>query len=437
LYYITSKGKTYILSTESALYADSYPNFVSITDIERARETIRGITRHTPLMTSPTISSLCRADLSAPDEAIYLKAENLQRTGSFKIRGAYNRLAQIPSAERGKGVVTASAGNHAQGVALAAKLLGIAATVFMPETGSIAKIQATKGYGADVILDGKTYDEAVIAATSFSKRSGAIYISAYDDDAVIAGQGTIGLELLAYLPDLDTVVIPIGGGGLFAGIAATIKSIKSSVRIIGVQSEGADSAVKSFREGRIIQQVAPIETICDGIAIKAPSERTFKYIQSFADELVTVSDSAVASALLVLLERMKLVVEPSGAAGLAALMSGRAQPHGKTAVVLCGGNIDLKLLSDLIQRELIKNDRYLHVFTSVSDKPGSLASLLDVIATQRGNIISVQHNRISPHVPLGHTGVELLIEIRDYDHQAKLLSSLAVQGYSYKLFDQI
>ncbi len=409
---------------------------VNLTDIERARETIRGVARHTPLMTSPTISSLCRADLSAPDEAIYLKAENLQRTGSFKIRGAYNRLFQIQPAARGKGVVTASAGNHAQGVALAAGLLGIKATVFMPETGSIAKIQATKGYGATVILEGKTYDEAVIAASSFSKRTGAIYISAYDDDAIIAGQGTIGLEILAYLPDLDTVVIPVGGGGLFAGVAAAIKSVKSSVRIIGVQAEGAAAAVDSFNAGHIVQQVAPIETICDGIAIKAPSERTFSYIQSFADEMVTVSDSAVASALLLLIERMKLVVEPSGAAGLAALMSGRAQPHGKTAVVLCGGNIDLKLLSDLIQRELIKTNRYLHIFTSVSDRPGGLAALLDVIAVQRGNIISVQHNRISPHVPLGSTGVELLIEIRDEDHQIKLLNSLAIQGYSYKLLDK-
>jgi len=424
------------VSTESELYANAHPGFVNLTDIERARETIRGVARHTPLMTSPTISALCRADLSAPDEAIYLKAENLQRTGSFKIRGAYNRLSQIPAASRSQGVVTASAGNHAQGVALAARLLEIKATVFMPESGSIAKIQATKGYGAAVVLEGKTYDEAVIAATAFSKRTGAVYISAYDDDAVIAGQGTIGLEMLAYLPDMDTVVIPVGGGGLFAGIAAAIKSVKSSVHIIGVQAEKADAAVQSFKSGRVIQHVAPIDTICDGIAIKAPSERTFKYIEAFADEMVTVSDTSVASALLLLIERMKLVVEPSGAAGLAALMSGRAQPRGKTGVVLCGGNIDLKLLSDLIQRELIKTNRYLHVFTSVTDKPGGLAALLDVIAAQRGNVISVQHNRISPHVPLGATGVELLIEIRDHDHQIKLLNSLAVQGYSYKLLDQ-
>jgi threonine dehydratase len=387
-------------------------------------------------MTSPTISSLCRTDLTAPDEAIYLKAENLQRTGSFKIRGAYNRLSQIPDTDRAKGVVTASAGNHAQGVALAAKLLGIQATVFMPETGSIAKMQATKGYGANVVLEGKTFDEAAIAAASFSKTTGAIYIPAYDDDAVIAGQGTIGLEILAYLPDVETVVIPIGGGGLFSGIAAAIKSIKSSVHIIGVQAEGAASAVESYKTGHLVKNVTAVETICDGIAIKSPSERTFKYIQAFADEMVTVSDSAVASALLLLLERMKLVVEPSGAAGLAALLSGRARPRGKTAVVLCGGNIDLKLLSDLIQRELIKTNRYLHLFTSVTDKPGGLAALLDVVAAQGGNIINVQHNRISPHVHLGATGVEMLIEIRDHDHQIKLLNSLVLQGYAYEVLDQ-
>ncbi len=408
---------------------------ISLQQIEEAAKLTRTFVRHTSVMSSPTITAMCEPDDFPVEGKVLLKAENLQKTGSFKIRGAFWRLSQMSSAERERGVVCASAGNHAQGVALAAKQIGIQATVFMPETASITKILATRGYGADVHLEGRNFDEAVIAARAYEKRKRALFVSAYDDDGIIAGQGSLGLELLEDVPDLDSVIIPIGGGGLFSGVARAIKEKKPDVKIIGVQAEGADNAVRSFYAHQLIGRVLPVSTICDGIAIKAPSERTFEYIEALADEMVTVTDESVASALLLLIERMKLLVEPSGAAGLAALLSGKAKLHGKTGVLLCGGNIDLKLLSDLIERELLKAKRYVHLFTSVIDKPGRLAKLLDTVASQRGNILTVNHNRISPNVPLGSTGVELLIEVRDEEHQKLILRALREQGYGVTMLD--
>lgn len=408
---------------------------VTLDDIQQAQKLVSQVARRTPVMTSPTITALCHADLAAPDDGVFLKAENLQKTGSFKIRGAYWRLSRLSSSEKDKGVVAASAGNHAQGLALAARLLGIAATVFMPETASIAKIQATKGYGATVILEGRTFDEAVIAARNFEKRTGGVFVSAYDDDLIITGQGTLGLEMLEDLPDAGTIIVPVGGGGLFAGIATAVKAAKPDIRLVGVQAEGADNAVQSFIQGRLLPRTEPVHTICDGIAIKSPSERTFEYIEKYADDMVTVADTDISSALLLLIERMKLVVEPAGAAGLAALLAGRTETHGKTLVVLSGGNIDLKLLADLIGRELLKQQRYLHLFTEVTDKPGGLARLLDIVAAEKGNIITVNHNRISPHVPLGATGVELLLEVRDQEHQQKVVGALHEHGYPVELME--
>jgi len=398
-------------------------------ELQLAKSLVSTVVRHTPMMTSPTVSALCGADPSVLGEGIYLKAETLQRTGSFKLRGAYYRLSKLSDDERARGVVTASAGNHAQGVALAARLLGIPATVYMPEMASIAKVRATRGYGATALLEGRTFDEAVIAAQAFQKRTGAVFVPAYDDDDIIAGQGTLGLEVLEDVPDIDNIVIPVGGGGLFSGVASAIKGAKPHVRIVGVQAEGADTAVRSFHAGKLVARSAPVDTICDGIAIKSPSPRTFEYIQRYADEMVTVPDRAVSSALLLLIERMKLVVEPSGAAGLAALLAHRTVLRGKTVVLLCGGNIDLKLLADLIERQMIIEERYMHIFTAVADKPGGLAGLLEVIAAQKGNILTVNHDRISAETPLGWTGVELLIEVRDKDHSEQVSRSLITSGY--------
>ncbi len=402
---------------------------ITLPDIQRAAPAVRAVTHHTPLMTSKGISKrLFGGDVS-------LKAENLQRTGSFKIRGAYHRLSLLTPEEKARGVTAASAGNHAQGVALAAQLLGIQATIYMPELASIAKIKATEGYGAKVILEGKNFDEAVAACQIMQQQTGAVYISAYDDDGIITGQGTLGLELLEDLPDIETVLIPIGGGGLFSGVATALKESKPGVRVIGVQSEGADGAVRSFYAGQLTPRLEPVQTICDGIAIKSPSPRTFAYIQKYADDVVSVPDTAVSAAILLLLERAKLVVEPSGAAGLAALLAGKTPCVGKTAVILCGGNIDALALADITQREMLRADRYLHLFTACADRPGGLVKLLEVVASQRGSIITVNHNRLSPHVALGMTGVELLVEVRDRGHRDQIVTALAAQGYPTEMLD--
>jgi threonine dehydratase len=397
---------------------------VGLSDIEAAVAVVQGVVHHTPVLSSDGINKRI-----AGHPNVQLKAENFQRTGSFKIRGATYRLSLLTSDEKARGVAAASAGNHAQGVALAARSLGVAATIFMPEFASIAKIKATEGYGAKVVLGGKNFDEAVAACQTFVAETGAVYISAYDDDGIITGQGTLGLELLADVPDLATVIIPIGGGGLFSGVATAIKESRPDVRVIGVQSEGADSAVKSFHAGHLVPRIEPVRTICDGIAIKAPSPRTFAYIQKYADDVVSVPDTSVSSAILLLLERAKVVVEPSGAAGLAALLAGRIEARGKTVVILCGGNIDALTLADLTQREMLLQGRYVHLLTACDDRPGGLVRLLDVIAAQGGSIVTVNHDRLSPRVALGMTAVELLIEVRDREHGAHIAAALTSAGY--------
>lgn len=402
---------------------------MTLADIQAAWPAIRSVVHHTPLATSAGVSRrVGGADL-------VLKCENLQRTGSFKIRGAYHRLSLLTPDERARGVAAVSAGNHAQGVALAARLLGVSATVFMAENASIAKIKATEGYGARVVLGGRTFDEAAHACAAFVAETDAVFISPYDDDGIITGQGTLGLELLEDLPDVETVLVPIGGGGLFAGVATALKETNPHVRVVGVQAEGADAAVRSFHAGRLTPRLAPLRTICDGIAIKSPSPRTFGYIQKYADDVVTVPDGAVSAALLLLLERAKLVVEPSGAAGLAALLAGRAEARGKTAVILCGGNIDALALADLTQREMLRADRYLRLLTACDDQPGALAGLLDVVAGERGNIITVNHNRLSSHIALGVTGVELLVEVRDRAHQERIIAALRERDYPAERLD--
>jgi threonine dehydratase len=403
---------------------------VTADQIQLAYDTVvKANVRQTPILSSASITA------QAGCSALFLKLENQQRTGSFKIRGATFRVSQLSAAEREAGVITASAGNHAQGVALAARDAGIRATVYMPQTASIAKIQATEGYGATVILEGANFDEAVAAAKQKAAETGMVFLSAYDDDGIITGQGSVGVELLAEIPDVDTVIIPIGGGGLFSGVAAYLKERRPQVRIIGVQAEGADGAVRSFHAGTLQPRTLPVATIADGIAIKAPSERTFAYIKKYADDVVTVQEESLAQAILLLLSRAKVVVEPSGAAGLAALLEHPNLSVGKTAVILCGGNIDLKLLADLIERGMIKAHRYFHFFTSCPDKPGGLAKLLEAIASSGGNVMEVNHNRISPEVPYGKTGVEMLIEVRDEEHIARLTQSLTERGYPLRRLD--
>ena len=299
----------------------------------------------------------------------------------------------------------------------------------MPRVASIAKIQATEGYGATVILEGGNFDEAVAAAKARAAETGAVFVSAYDDDAIITGQGSLGLELAEDLSPIDTVVIPIGGGGLFAGVSTVLRDVYPNCRIIGVQAEGADGAAQSFRAGKLLPRQTPVDTIADGIAIKGPSPRTWAYIQRYADDVVTVSDAHIAEAILLLLTRAKVVVEPSGAASLAALLEHPHLAQGNTVAILCGGNIDVKLMADLIERGMIRARRYFHFFTSCPDKPGGLARLLDTLAHAGANVMEVTHNRISPSVAYGRTGVEMLVEVRDDTHITDLEAALTDEGY--------
>jgi threonine dehydratase len=400
------------------------------TEIRAAYPAIREVVHHTPMMTCTSLTERC--GLAAGD--LRLKMENQQRTGSFKIRGAFHRLSHLSAEEKARGVVAASAGNHAQGVALAARIVGIASVVFMPEFASIAKIQATRKYGAEVVLEGRNFDDAVAAGKEYAARHGAPFVSAYDDDGIITGQGSLGLEILEDTPDLDTILICVGGGGLFSGVATAIRAARPKARIIGVQASGAPAAVEAWRAGKLLPR-GDVNTIADGIAIKSPSERTFPYIQKYADDMVTVDDKDIAATMLLLLERAKAVVEPAGAAGLAALLSGKVKAQGKTVVTISGGNVDVKFLADLIEREMIRADRYMHCFTSVPDRPGGLVALLDVIAELKGNIITVVHNRTSPTVPLGQTGVELLLEVRDAEHIQRILDGLDARNYRVRMLD--
>jgi threonine dehydratase len=397
---------------------------VTLERIEEARREAQGVVQHTPLFPARILSEIAGV-------SVWLKVESFQRTGSFKIRGAYECLRRLPPEVRARGVVTGSAGNHAQGLALAAKLFGAPATIFMPVFGSIAKMQAAKTYGAQVILQGEGFAEAVAAAQQFAQETGAMYVSAFDHDDIICGQGTCGLEILEDLPEVEQIVIPVGGGGLFAGIAAAVKAKKPTVSLIGVQSEGADTAVRSWQEGRLVEPAPMRYTIADGIAVKSPSERTFEYIRRYADEMVTVDDRSIARAVLWLLERKKIVAEGAGAAGVAAVQSGKLKLHGATVIVVSGGNIDAKTLSDLIEREMLLAHRYFHFFTAVPDRPGGLAALLKLVAQAQGNIMSVNHNRIHPSIPHGWTGVELLVEVRDAEHIAQI--GRLLQEYHYEV----
>lgn len=403
---------------------------VSVDEIEAAFPEVRRAVHHTPVFTSVSLAERC----GLPEDALLLKMESLQRTGSFKIRGAYHRLCGLTEAEKAIGVVAASAGNHAQGVALAARLVGVQATVFMPEFASIAKIQATRRYGAEVVLEGSNFDEAAAAGQARAAELGAPFISAYDDDGIITGQGTLGLEILEDVPDVETVLIPVGGGGLFSGVVTAIRAARPKARIIGVQASGASAAVESWQAGKLLPH-GPVQTIADGIAIKSPSPRTFAYLSRYADDMVTVDDRETAAAMLLLLERAKAVVEPAGAVGIAALLSGRVRARGKTVVIISGGNVDAKFLAGLIEREMIHAHRYMHFFSAVPDRPGGLAALLELIAEVKGNIITVLHNRISPTVPLGHTGVELLLEVRDAEHIAQIRAALTERGYRVEMLD--
>ncbi|AGB37972.1 threonine ammonia-lyase [Natronococcus occultus] len=396
---------------------------LQLSDILEAKERVRDTSRWTPLQYSHTYSSMTGAE-------VHLKLENSQRTGAFKIRGATNRIATLSAAEREAGVVTASAGNHAQGVALAASRAGVEATIVMPEHAPISKVKATRNYGAEVVLEGTDYNEAAERAHEIEREEDRTYLHAFDDEDVMAGQGTIGLEILEDCPELDTVVVPIGGGGLISGIATAVKERNPDARVIGVQAEGASSAAPSLEKGERVT-LEGVETIADGIATRSLGERTFPIVREYVDEIVTVTDPEIAVATVNLLERSKTVVEGAGAVPLAALLFDRFEyEDGETIVpVLSGGNIDLNTLSNVIVRGLVETGRYLKIRTVLKDRPGSLEELLAILTAHQANIYAIHHDRTSRDVEMSDTEVEIELEMRGTDHVERFLAALREEGY--------
>ncbi len=377
---------------------------LGLPDLERARERLAGIARVTPVYGSETFSRLAGRD-------VHLKAENLQRTGSFKIRGAVNKLAALDEAERAAGVVAASAGNHAQAVAWAAREAGIRATIFVPQDAPMAKVEATRSYGAEVEMVGAGLEEALAAALVRVAATGATIVHPYEDELIVAGQGTIGLELAEQVPGAETVVVPIGGGGLAAGIAIALRAVRPEVRVVGVRA-----ASDAF-------------AIADGIAVKQPGELTGPLLDQLLDDAVEVSGEEVAQAIVLLLERTKLVVEGAGAVGIAALLEGRVGGTGPVAVVLSGGNIDASTLVTVMRYGLTTAGRHLVVRTSVPDRPGELLKLLELVAQERVNVLTVEHRREGVDIPVGATGIDLTLLARDEAHCEALLEQMRGWGY--------
>ncbi len=365
---------------------------------------------------------------------LFWKFENLQRTGSFKDRGALNKLLQLPDEERQKGVVTASAGNHAQAVAYHASRLGISSTVVMPEFTPLIKVANTRGYGADVIQQGATLSDGQKEVERLSEEEGLVLVHAFDDEAVIAGQGTIGLELLEQIPDLQTILVPIGGGGIVSGIAVAVKTLNPSVRIVGVEAEAAASAKASLDAGEIVSMESA-ETLADGIAVKRIGERTFPIIQELVDDIVTVGEEEIARAILLLLEREKTVVEGAGAVPLAALMNGKvAVSQGeRVAGVLCGGNIDVNMISRIIERGLVGDGRMTHLIVKVRDRPGSLSFLTDLMAGRGANVLDIHHRRGFADISVGDVEIVLQIETRGQEHVEEIIQALEERGVTVEV----
>jgi threonine dehydratase len=395
----------------------------SLDDIRAARVRIHGEVVATPCTRTSAFEDL------VPSAALHFKFENLQRTGSFKDRGALNRLSQLSPEERSRGVVTASAGNHAQAVAYHATRLGIPATIVMPETTPLIKVSNTRRYGGRVILHGAKFALAIEESRRLEAEEGLVMVHAFDDEEVIAGQGTIALELMEQLPDVDTVVVPIGGGGLISGIATGLKALKPSVRVIGVEAEAAPSAKRSREEGRIME-IETAETIADGIAVKRVGNKTFPIIEALVDDIVLVSDEEIATAILLLLEREKTVVEGAGASPLAAILSARIPlSSGETVVgVLAGGNIDINMISRIIDRGLVDDGRLARLQVKVRDRPGALARLTETVARAGANVLEISHKRAFADISVGDVEIVMHLETRGRDHVAEIVKALQEGG---------
>ena len=401
---------------------------VTCDDVEAAGRLLRGVVRRTPVVRSRALSDR----LGGP---VHLKCENLQRAGSFKIRGAYTRMSRLSDEEKARGVVAASAGNHAQGVALAARLLGVPARVYMPVGAPLPKLDATRGYGAEVVLTGSTVDECLVAAEQWSADSGAVLIHPFDHQDVVAGQGTVGLELLEQLPAVNTVLVSTGGGGLLAGIATVLKARRPEIRIIGVQAETAAAYPPSLALGRP-EALASMSTMADGIAVGRPGDVPFAIVEGLVDEIVTVSEEMISRAMLLLLERQKLLVEPAGAVAVAALLGAGGNPPlvdaagAPVLAVLSGGNVDPLLLMRQIRHGMASAGRYLRLQVALPDSPGSLAGLLGVLATTAANVLEVEHVRTGPQIPVNDVEIAVWLETRGEDHCRQVLADLTAAGYN-------
>jgi threonine dehydratase len=381
----------------------------TLPDIEAARARLDGVARVTPVYRSETLSRLAGRE-------VHLKAENLQRTGSFKVRGAYNRISALTPEERAAGVVAASAGNHGQAVAWAALEVGSHARIYMPQDAPMAKVDATRHYGAEVVLGGDAIEDCLADASRYVEKHGATFVHPFEDPVIIAGQGTIGLELVDQVPEIETALIPIGGGGLASGIALALRAVKPGVRIIGVQAAGTLPDGSGF-------------TIADGIAVKDPGELTMSILDTVLDDMISVTDEEISQAIVLLLERTKLVVEGAGAVGVAALLAGKVGGTGCVVPVLSGGNIDATLLISVMRHGLAIAGRYLVVRSRVPDRPGELAKLLQLLAEERVNVVEVEHQRETAGLPVGYTGVELTLVTRDSAHCDEILTTMQRLGY--------
>jgi len=400
-------------------------DLLSLKDVEAARELLTGVVETTPVLQSRPLSEITGVPT-------WLKCENQQRAGSYKVRGAYTRIARLSEAERKRGVVAASAGNHAQGVALAAEMLGIGATVFMPEGAPLPKVTATRGYGAAIEYAGTSVDDALDAAKRFAAETGAVFIHPFDHPDIIAGQGTVGLEILEQLPTTATIVTAVGGGGLISGLSVAGKALRPDVRVVGVQAEGAASFPPSLAAGAP-RKLARATTIADGIAVLRPGDLTFAHVSKLVDDVVTVTDEDLSAALLVLLERHKMVVEPAGGASVAALLTGKVDLAPPVVAILSGGNIDPMLLLRVIEHGLASAGRFLRLSVRCGDQPGELARLLAKIADERANVVDVSHSRQNPRLSFGEVEVALSVETRGPDHSAALIGKLRDSGYQVVL----
>ncbi|MCS7364247.1 MAG: threonine ammonia-lyase [archaeon GB-1867-035] len=387
-----------------------------------ANKLLTGIIHRTPLDKSRTFSSWTGGE-------VYLKLENLQKTGSFKVRGAFYKISKLISEHKIEKVVAVSAGNHAQGVAYAASKAGVEAIIFMPEFAPAAKISATKGYGAKVILHGKTLEDSYEKAMTLAKKENAVFIHPFNDIDIIAGQGTIGLEIINQLKNVDIIVVPIGGGGLISGISIAVKKHNPNIKIIGVEAEGAASMYLSLKKKEIVK-IKNINTIADGIAIKSPGEYTFNIVSKLVDDIVLVDDYEISDAIFKLLERAKVVAEPAGAVSVAAILSGKIDVEGKRVVaVVSGGNIDPSLLSTILEKNLISEGRVLRLIVEMLDKPGTLKSVLGIIAKARANILDIAIDRISPQIKPGSALVLLTVEVQDPKYVSEIINNLEKRGY--------